>query len=53
MHSNPITVKCGVDTCTYYKDNYCFASSIEVNPKGDGIAKTSDGTECTTFKPEK
>lgn len=52
MQENPITVKCGVDTCSYYKNNYCFANAIEVNPQGDGRAETSDGTQCTTFRPE-
>jgi hypothetical protein len=43
-------VKCGVTNCHYNKDKMCHASSIEVNPQGDGRAQTSDGTCCTTFK---
>jgi len=48
-----IVVKCGVDTCNFYKNHYCYANSIEVNPMGDGTAKSSDGTCCTTFVPAK
>lgn len=46
-------VLCGVDTCTYWKSNYCHADKLEVNPQGAGKAHSSDGTQCTTFKPEK
>jgi hypothetical protein len=44
-------VKCGVDNCHYWKSNYCTADALEVNPSGDGHADTSEGTSCTTFKP--
>jgi hypothetical protein len=44
-----IEVKCSVSNCKYNKDNYCFANKLEVNAMGDGYAKTSDGTVCTTF----
>lgn len=46
-------IKCNVDTCSYNRDNACTASMIEVNPTdaGDGVAKTSEGTLCTTFVP--
>ena len=47
--SPSMKVKCGVDTCQYYKDNMCHANGIEVNAMGDGIAETSDGTCCSTF----
>ena len=53
MEKKNLVVKCGVDTCSFYKNNYCHANSIEVNPMGDGVAKTSDGTCCTTFMPSK
>ncbi|QUH20030.1 DUF1540 domain-containing protein [Alkaliphilus sp. B6464] len=53
MENNRITVKCGVDTCNFYKNNYCYANSIEVNPQGTGKSKTSDETQCTTFIPGK
>lgn len=42
-------VKCGVSTCTFWKDMKCHAQSIEVNPKTQ-TAKTSAETECTTFR---
>lgn len=43
-------VRCGVDTCQYWKSDFCHANALEVNATGDGKAKTSDGTCCTTFK---
>ncbi len=52
MDAPQMQVKCGVDTCHYWKSNYCFANGLEVNSHGDGKARTSDGTCCTTFKPE-
>ncbi len=53
MENNRIQVKCGVDTCNYYKNNYCQANSIEVNPQGNMKSKTSHETQCTTFIPGK
>lgn len=44
-------VKCGVNNCHFWQNNYCNANGLEVNPQGDGKANTSDGTCCTTFKP--
>jgi hypothetical protein len=49
MHAHNHSIKCNVDTCTYYDNHYCSANVIEVNPKGDGVAHSSDGTACTTF----
>ncbi|HWQ29776.1 MAG TPA: DUF1540 domain-containing protein [Negativicutes bacterium] len=49
MHAHNHSIKCNVNTCTYFDNNYCSASVIEVNPQGDGIAHTTDGTACTTF----
>jgi len=49
MHAHNHSIKCNVDTCTYYDNHYCSASVIEVNPRGDGVAHSSDGTACTTF----
>lgn len=46
-------VKCSVDTCHYWKSEYCHADNLEVNPTGDMVAHTSDGTCCTTFRPNK
>jgi len=42
-------VKCSVSNCKYNAEHKCHAQSLEVNPIGDGYAKTSDGTACTTF----
>lgn len=50
MAKNPrMEVKCSVSNCKYNKNNYCNANKIEVNAMGDGYAKTSDGTACSTF----
>ena len=45
-------VKCHVTNCHYYKNEYCHADKIEVNPKGN-MAHTSDDALCSTFIPEK
>lgn len=50
MDAPKIQVKCSVNNCQYWKDQHCEASAVEVNTMGDGIAHTSDGTCCTTFK---
>lgn len=50
MDAPKMEVKCGVDTCLYYKENMCYASKLEINPMRD-TPKTSDETCCTTFKP--
>lgn len=50
MTAPKMQVKCGVDNCHYWKGHYCTASALEVNAMGDGYARTSDGTCCTTFK---
>ena len=47
---NKMPVKCGVDTCSYWKNHFCSANEIEVNNMA-GKAKTSDGTCCETFIP--
>lgn len=49
MHAHNHSIKCNVDTCYYNDHHFCSANTIEVNPLGDGIAHTSDGTSCTTF----
>jgi hypothetical protein len=49
MEAPRIVVKCGVTNCHYNKSRLCYADSIEVNPKGDDKAYTSEGTVCTTF----
>lgn len=49
MHAHNHSIKCNVDTCAYNSNHYCSANVIEVNPQGDGIAHSTDGTACTTF----
>lgn len=49
MDAPKMEVKCSVDTCRYYKEEKCYANGLEVNPVGDMVAETSDGTCCTTF----
>ncbi len=44
-------VKCVATNCEYNKDGEkCTAKSILVEPKS---ARTSDDTDCSTFKPFK
>jgi len=50
MDSKKMPVKCNVTNCQYNESHQCYADSIEVNAMGDGSAKTSDGTACSTFK---
>jgi len=42
-------VKCGVENCHYNKDRMFHARALDINPVGDGKARTSDGTCCSTF----
>ncbi|SHJ63538.1 DUF1540 domain-containing protein [Paramaledivibacter caminithermalis] len=49
MAGPQMQVKCSVSNCKYNHQNYCQAQKLEVNAIGDGYAKTSDGTACTTF----
>lgn len=49
MHAHNHSIKCNVSTCTYNDNSYCSANAIEVNPIGDGVAHSTDGTACTTF----
>jgi hypothetical protein len=51
MDAPKMQVKCGVDSCHYWKSNYCTASALEVNTMVSD-AHTSDDTCCTTFRPE-
>jgi hypothetical protein len=51
MDAPKMEVKCGVDTCSYWKSNMCYANKLEVNPMRND-AKTSSDTCCTTFKPQ-
>lgn len=51
MTAPRIEVKCGVDSCHYWEDNYCTANGLQVDPMDGSYAETSDDTCCTTFKP--
>ena len=48
--ANPqkMPVRCSVDTCVYWGDQFCHAKELEVNNMS-GKAHTSDGTCCETF----
>lgn len=50
MEAPKMSVKCGVENCQYNKSQSCHANNLEVNAMGDGMAQTSDGTCCSTFK---
>ncbi|WP_432665900.1 DUF1540 domain-containing protein [Wukongibacter baidiensis] len=52
MHTPQMEVKCSVSNCKYNKENLCHAKNLQVNAMGDGYAKTSDGTACSTFVSE-
>lgn len=45
-------LKCNVSNCLYNSDAMCTAQKIQVYSTGDGIANSSDGTGCRTFKPK-
>lgn len=49
MQTPKAQVKCSVSDCQYNKRFMCEAGSIEVNPMGDNIVNTCDGTKCSTF----
>lgn len=49
MNAPQMEVKCSVSNCKYNKDNLCQAKGLVVNAMGDGYARTSDGTACSTF----
>ena len=51
MEGPRIRVHCSVDNCQYNKGHRCYAHTLEVNASGDGHARTSDGTRCSTFVP--
>jgi len=53
MDAPRMNVKCGVENCHYNNNRTCHANSLEVNALGDGHARTSDGTCCTTFVERK
>lgn len=43
-------VRCTVENCYFNHNRACEAGSIEIDSKGDGMAETSDGTSCSTFR---
>ena len=43
-------IKCQVEECHYNRDRYCDASEIEVVSCGATNVKSSDQTECRTFR---
>lgn len=45
-------LKCSVSNCLYNSEQYCTAEKIQVYSTGDGLANSSDGTGCKTFKPK-
>lgn len=53
MKAPEMKVKCSVENCHYNESKMCQANGIEVIAMGDGIAKTTDGTGCETFKIKK
>lgn len=45
-------LKCSVSNCVYNTENQCTAQKLDVYSTGDGLANSSDGTGCRTFKPK-
>lgn len=45
-------LKCTVTNCYYNSSEHCTAEHINVYSSGDGLANTSDGTGCKTFRPK-
>ncbi len=43
-------IKCTVEECKYNRERFCDASRIEVVSCGAGCVKSSDQTECRTFR---
>ena len=52
MDTPKIEVRCSVDNCKYNNHEICHANSLKVDTIGDCHAETSNGTSCTTFKPD-
>lgn len=48
----PEGIKCVVEECQYNQNRLCQADSIEVCSSGDKMVETTDGTACSTFKPQ-
>ena len=45
-------IKCVVEECHFNENMVCNAEGIEVCSSGDKNVETSDGTACSTFKPQ-
>ncbi|KXS45746.1 MAG: hypothetical protein AWU54_223 [Candidatus Frackibacter sp. T328-2] len=46
-------IKCSVSNCTYWDQEYCTASAIEVNVDGGGqSAQNAEKTNCHTFESQ-
>lgn len=45
-------LNCSVANCAYNSNSLCTANKIQVYSTGDGMANSSDGTGCRTFKPK-
>lgn len=50
MDDTKIPVECSVENCKYNKDKLCHAENLEIKAMGDGIAESTLGTCCSTFK---
>ena len=50
MNPTVSNIQCSVSNCSYYSQNKCVASNIQVNAMGDKVANTKEGTCCETFK---
>jgi hypothetical protein len=46
-------LKCTVTNCLYNSSEQCTAEHLNVYSSGDGMANSSDGTGCKTFKPKR
>lgn len=52
MNNPKMEVMCHVSNCKYNKNNYCYASKLEVNPQNGSFTNSSDDTICSTFVPK-
>lgn len=44
-------LKCSVVNCVYNQEYHCTADAIDVYTSDHGLASSSSGTACRTFKP--
>lgn len=45
-------IKCSVENCKYYKNNYCTANNIQVANQYGNMSNSSEETVCQTFVPK-